>query len=405
MCHFAKVDSNNGGFRVICRHCFTFNLSFMKIKNTLLMLLLPMLAFAQTVTTISTNSGVTDDLLFDANGDLLGADYGGSAIYRVSLPDGASSIFADGFNTPNGLAFDHNGLLYMADNVGNKVYKIHPDGSSEVFASIYNPSGVIYYPLDSTLLVTSYLGDRIYKVTLDGDTSTFAMGGYLSGAPVGMDFDENGNLYVGNFDNTTIVKLTPTGEQDLITYGPAGGSYQGFIAYSNGYIYGTMYNRHKLFRTDLQGNYEIFLGSTAGSVDGDASVAKFKNPNGIVASPNGDTLYVSDYGTSNIRMITNLEGIPSSSSESSTAMQFSISPNPVAATAMALFELPHPAAASLVVYDQKGAIVAELLDCPSLPAGQHEVEVPAAAWPTGVYHVVLRLDDGQQVLTRKLVRG
>ncbi|MCF8243765.1 MAG: hypothetical protein K9J37_02390 [Saprospiraceae bacterium] len=377
----------------------------MNAKITLLFFLLPMLASTQTVTTISANSGATDDLIFDANGNLLGADYGGSAIYRISLPDGASSIFADGFNTPNGLAFDHNGLLYMADNVGNKVYKIFPDGSWEIFASIFNPSGLIYYPLDSTILATSYQGHRIFKITLSGDTSTFAAGGYLSGAPVGMDFDENGNLYVGNFDNTTIVKLSPSGDQELVTFGPGGGSNQGFIAYSNGYIYGTMYNKHKLFRTDLQGNYEIYLGSTAGSVDGDASVAKFNRPNGIVASPNGDTLYVSDYSTSNIRMITNLEGNPSGGSEALQAHNFSISPNPVGDLTVASFELAHPATASLLVYDQKGEIVTQLLENEVLEAGSHQFEVRTAYWPAGIYHVVLRLDDGRQVLTRNLVRN
>ncbi|MBI1227011.1 MAG: T9SS type A sorting domain-containing protein [Bacteroidetes bacterium] len=376
----------------------------MNLKITLFFILMPLLAVTQTVSTISANSGVTDDLIFDADGNLLGADYSGSAIYRISLPDGASSIFADGFNTPNGLAFDHNGLLYMADNIGNKVYKIFPDGSSEVFASIFNPSGLIYYPLDSTILATSYQGDRIFKITLNGDTSTFAAGGYLSGAPVGMDYDENGNLYVGNFDNTTIVKLLPNGEQELITFGPGGGSYQGFIAYSSGYIYGTMFNKNKLFRTDLQGNYEIYLGSTAGSVDGDANVAKFNRPNGIVASPNGDTLYVSDYTTSNIRMITNLEGNPSGSSEVLQAHVFSISPNPVGEMAVAIFELAHPATASLAVYDQKGRIVNQVLENESLGVGSHQVEVTTAQLPAGIYHAVLRLDDGQEVLTRKLVR-
>ncbi len=376
----------------------------MNLKITLLFIFLPWLASTQTVTTISANSGASDDLIFEANGNLLGADYGGSAIYRISLPDGASSIFADGFNTPNGLAFDHNGLLYMADNVGNKVYKILPDGSWEVFASIFNPSGLIYYPLDSTILATSYQGDRIFKITLSGDTSTFAMGGYLSGAPVGMDYDENGNLYVGNFDNTTIVKLSPSGEQELVTYGPGGGSYQGFIAYSNGYIYGTMFNKHKLFRTDLQGNYEVFLGSTVGSADGDASVAKFNRPNGIVASPNGDTLYVSDYGTSNIRMVTNLEGIPSSSLEALQAYNFSISPNPMGNLTVANFELAHPSTASLAVYDQKGEIISHLLENQALGAGNHQFEIPTAYWPAGIYHAVLRLDAGQKVLTRKLVR-
>ncbi|WP_144394553.1 Ig-like domain-containing protein [Pleionea sediminis] len=52
------------------------------------------------------------------------------------------------------------------------------------------------------------LGTTVYKVTPDGTISTAVTG--LSG-PLGSEFDSNGNLYVTNFNNGVITKVTPDG--------------------------------------------------------------------------------------------------------------------------------------------------------------------------------------------------
>ncbi|MEZ4952951.1 MAG: T9SS type A sorting domain-containing protein [Saprospiraceae bacterium] len=373
------------------------------LRITLLFLLVPTFLLAQTVTTISPNSGVTDDLVFDADGNLLGADYSGSAIYKVTLPDGTPSIFSDGYNTPNGLAFDSNGILYMADNIGNKIYKIFGDGSKEEFVSLVNPSGLIFELDSDTLIATSYMGDRLVKIAPDGTMITWTAGNNLSGGPVGLCYDEDGNLYVGNFDNRKITKILPDGSQQLLVQGPTSGPL-GFIAYANGYIYGTLFSTHKIFRTDLEGNAQVILGSTNGTVDGDASMAKFSAPNGILASKTGDTLYVSDFNTSNIRMITNLDDITSSREASFTVLEFTASPNPFMDMVTASFELEMSTNASLELTDATGRLIQKIVDQENMTAGKHQFEIEATDLPDGVYYLTLRLEKGQ-VLTQKIVRA
>ena len=219
-------------------------------KITLLLFFMPIWAFAQTVTTISPNSGISDDLIFDPDGHLLGADYNGSAVFKVTLPSGTSSVFSNGFNTPNGLAYDSDDQLYMADNLGNKIYKIFPDGSSEVFVEMFSPSGLIFQQGTDTLIATSYGGDKIVKIASDGTQSDWSVGGLLAGGPVGLCYDGQGNLYTSNFDDRKIIKLSPNGSQELLVQVPGSG-YLGFIDYANGYIYGTLYSNHKIFRADL----------------------------------------------------------------------------------------------------------------------------------------------------------
>ncbi len=53
-------------------------------------------------------------------------------IYRVT-PDGEVEPFVDGFGRPQGLAFDSDGSLYVADAVagGSAVYRVRPDRPSE----------------------------------------------------------------------------------------------------------------------------------------------------------------------------------------------------------------------------------------------------------------------------------
>jgi sugar lactone lactonase YvrE len=69
-------------------------------------------------------------------------------------------------------------------------------------------------------------------------------------------------------------------------------------------IYVADYGGHKIWYIPSGGSPSIFAGSTVGLVNGDAASAKFNGPSGVAISPDGSTVYVSDYGNSKIRMIT-----------------------------------------------------------------------------------------------------
>ena len=299
----------------------------------------PFTIFAQQVTTLNPDSGADDGIIFDSAGNLYGSHYIGSEVVKLNPDTWESEIYSDGFNTPNGLAFGADGNLYMADNIGNKIYRILSDGTKEIFVNnIINPSGLILEPDSDTLIATTYDGSKIVKIATDGTVVEFSAGGILNG-PVGLCYDDEGRLYTGNFGNRKIIRLEENGDQVLISQAPGNGSL-GFIAYAKGYIYGTLFTQHKIYRTDLMGNDTIILGGGAGNVDGDGTVAKFNRPNGIIASPSQDTLFVTDFATRSLRMITDLTPVISGTSEiNNNSIKLSIYPNPVATESSLELEL------------------------------------------------------------------
>jgi hypothetical protein len=212
-------------------------------------------------------------------------------------------------------------------------------------------------------------------------------------------------LYTGNFNNRKIIRLGDNGEQTLIGQAPGSSNqWLGFITYAKGYIYGTLFTQHEIYRMDLDGNGTVILGSTAGTIDGDASTAKFNGPNGIVATPSQDTLFVSDYNTRALRMITGLEdGTTSASTALAASLRWSLSPNPATDTSTLRFELQKSSSVSIQVFDQQGQLLLQLLDNQNLLAGPHQVYIPTAKLPKGSYTIQLSVDGGRPV-SRGLVK-
>ena len=356
---------------------------------------------AQNVSTIATNSGITDALVFNASGNLTGSDYYGGKIFEVDLSNGFSTLLAEGFTSANGLVFDSNGTLFLADNLGNTIYKIFPDGSREVFVNFFNPSSLIFELDSDTLIAASYAQKKIVKISPDGKITNWSSGGNLSGGPNGFVYDEMDNLYVCNFDDRKITQIHPDGSQTLITQAPGGGA-MGGIAYSNGFIYGSLLTTHKIFRTDLDGNGEIFLGSTIGTVDGDAAIAKFSSPNGILPSESGDTLYISDLNTSNIRMVTNL-GASVNTIEAETKSSFiTITPNPGRELLEISLDLLHAGGYSIDLYNGQGKHIKSILTASSLNPGIHQFKMDGSNLSPGHYYLLIQ-NGKDKIFTKKLV--
>lgn len=375
----------------------------MKHMTTVLLATWAGMAFlqAQTVTTITTSaSKIDDDIIFDAAGNLYGSNYNGSSVYKRT-PDGVESIFTSGLSSPNGMAFNDDETLILADNTGNKLYKVFPDGSKEIFVnSLAGPSGILRMHGSDTLLVTSYTTHKIWKVAPDGSMIVYLTHPQFNG-PVGMCYDDSLNLYVANFNDRKVFKVTPDGQITLFTQPPLG-QYIGFLAYANGFIYATAMNAHKIYKIDMNGNYIVWLGSTAGSTDGDAAVAKFSQPNGIRASPTGDTLYVSDFGTKRVRMITNLDGT-TATGELMPEWNVSVAPNPVKNDALVSFDLPGAAVLSLGLYNEEGRLVRQLVRGERLEQGRHQYVLAGSGLPAGVYFLHFQAIDTNQFFVRKVV--
>lgn len=260
---------------------------------------------AQSVTTLVNNPGTkfSDALILDNAGNLFCADYSGTSIFKMT-PNGIVTTFATGFNTPNGLAFDSGGNLYMCDNQGNAIYKMDAAGTIlDTFPAAF-PSGIIKDLNSDTLIFTEYSSQhRLMKLAPDGNISVFHVNNGLNG-PVGLAWNNN-ELYVGNFNNRRIYRV----EQDTLVYiatvPGSGNNALGFIASANGALYGTAFTTHKIYKIfpEFTDSVVLYAGSSNGNADGPIATATFSQPNGIIASAGGDSLYITEYASGRLRLI------------------------------------------------------------------------------------------------------
>lgn len=290
-----------------------------------LTLLVSMSVFSQgTVSTVVDSSAFrfTDDLIFDSSGNLYCADYSGDAVYKMT-PSGGLSIFADGMNTPNGIAFDSAENLFVCDNIGNAIYKINSSGVFVDTFQITAPSGIIKDASSDTMIYTTYGAEStIRKLAPNGTVTDFHVGSPLDG-PVGLAYCQN-ELYVANFSNREIYRVEPD-TLIFITQLPGTGSL-GFLAVVGDYLMATAFNTHKIYTVDpIAQTADLYSGGSAGHVNGPVTGARFNTPNGIVANATNDTIYISEYNSRRLRMITDFTA---SNPENSIEMNVEIFPNP-----------------------------------------------------------------------------
>jgi len=187
----------------------------------------------------------------DANGNVYVGDTFNYAIRKitaaglVSTLAGGTSDYVDGtstiakFQKPNQVAVDASGNVYFADPVNNAIRKITPAGQ----VSTIGGSAGFSYPLGVAAdgSVNVYVSDNgnclIRMITPAGVVSTLAGGGgtncgFVDGTgtvaqfsqPYGIAVDSSGNVYVADYGNNVVRKITAQG---VVTTLAGGGSVGG----------------------------------------------------------------------------------------------------------------------------------------------------------------------------------
>lgn len=353
--------------------------------------LLPLLAacslHAQLVTTILDAATQVDDALFrDPAGNLYGSHYMGSNVYRIA-PDGSVSTFVGGLNTPNGIAMNSLGQFYVADNNGNRIYQLANDGTPLDTFTVTNPSGLLKAWDSDTILFTQYLPDKLGKLAPDG-TITLALEGAPLNGPVGLAYTDEGTLYVANYTDRKIHRVVGDALEYVATVpGPSNGVL-GFITAGGETLYGTSWNTHSIYAIEPGYTDSVRLiagGNGQGNTDGDAATAQFNQPNGILAVAGGDTLYVSDFGSKNIRIIT---GVLTGVSEAIASKPLRILSDPAGDFIIISSESPWPYGGTCEIHDAQGRIVGSKV----MSAGVQLFTLPIQGLSPGVYTVTLRGD-------------
>ncbi|MFT5725827.1 MAG: sugar lactone lactonase YvrE, partial [Bacteroidia bacterium] len=182
-------------------------------------------------------------LIVDASGNIFVADGNNHRIRKitptgvVTTVAGSTSGYVDGigslakFTYPSDVDVDASGNLYVTDRYNNRIRKITTSGvvttiagSTSGFADgtgtsaqFNHPNGITLDPAKN-MYVSGFGNNRIRRITPLGVVTTIAgsIRGYQDGAgttakfylPIGIDADKNGNLYVADWRNSRIRKIT-----------------------------------------------------------------------------------------------------------------------------------------------------------------------------------------------------
>ena len=240
----------------------------------------------------------------DAAGNIYVADMGNNTI-RMVTPTGVVTTFAgsplaygrlDGtgsaasFTSPAGVALDSAGNVYVADT-GNHTIRM----------------------ITSAGVVTTLAGTAGTAGAADG-SGTSATFNY----PSGVAADSAGNVYVADYDNHTIRKITPAGQVTTLA-GTAGiiGHADGLGAAASfsypravtvdsaGNVYVADTGNHTIRKITPGGLVMTLAGSagSAGNADGAGNIARFNGPSCLAADQAGN-IFVADTNSSTIRKIT-----------------------------------------------------------------------------------------------------
>jgi len=358
------------------------------------------MALSQTVTTFT--DGTPDDgIAVDNLGNIYCAHYLGDTVFKFT-PTGEMTSFITGLNTPNGLAFNSSQELYVCDGQGQMIYKYDINGNQLASYPITgNPSGIIKSFEDDSMIFTIHTNNSIHKLAPDGTITDISLAPELN-TPVGLAMDENGTIYVGNYSNRKIYRVLQSGTVEYIAQLPTDGGALpnlGFITYGQGKIWGTTMGSDKIYYVNPNGvdDYTLFAGSTQGSDDGDISTATFNTPNGIYFNEADGTIYITDFGTKNLRIIS---GVLSISDPIVKKNEIQLFPNPVSDILNIKTELSTASIYSMTIYDLLGRIKYSSEEHPVTNLLLNSIDV--SSFENGTYF--MKLDSEGKTATERFIK-
>lgn len=249
------------------------------------------------------------------------------------------------FNTPNSVAVDGSGNVYVADRGNNTIRKVTNAGVVTTLAGSPGMSGTsdglgsaalfnnlcgVAVDAGGTIYVADSGNYTIRKVTADGTVTTLAgsPGQYgiadgtgsaaRFGFPVGIAVDAGGTLYVADASNHTIRKVTSSGVVTTLagTVGQIGmtdgtgtaaqfNQPNGVAVDKSGSLYVADTFNHAIRKVTSDGVVTTVAGNItlAGLLDGTGSLAMFNFPHSVTVDGSGN-LFVADTFNHTIRKVT-----------------------------------------------------------------------------------------------------
>lgn len=207
-------------------------------------------------------------------------------------PQGGQSVFATGLNTPNGLAFDSAGDLFVANEGSGTIDEfinnggvlsstpvLYASGLDDPFDLAFGPGGLLF--------ASEYGNGDIAEISSSGTVSTYATG--LAG-PEGLAFGTGLVLYVANHNGGSITSISAGGTKTTVVSDL--GSPSGLI----------VSGLEILESSQIGNDIDEIVSKTA-----ETYVSGLDDPNGI-ALDGADKLFEADTGSGDINEFTKTLG-------------------------------------------------------------------------------------------------
>ncbi len=231
-------------------------------------------------------------VVVDSNGNVIFADTGNHRVRQISPNGSITTIFGTGVPgysgdggpaaaaqivSPQGLALDGKGNLYVTDYSAHVIRKI-----------------------DSTGMVTTIAGTGVAGSSGSGGKATAAR---LNG-PYALAFDLVGNLYVAEDLNNAVRRITPDG--NIVTFASGINNPEGLAVDSANFVYISAWGDQRVVKVSPSGSMTVVAGSGNYGFAGDnasATAASLAGPQGLAIDSSG-VLWICDSGNNRIRKVT-----------------------------------------------------------------------------------------------------
>ncbi|MFY8325268.1 SMP-30/gluconolactonase/LRE family protein [Pseudoalteromonas sp. ZZD1] len=168
------------------------------------------------------NDSVGNGLQFDSQGNLYIADYVNHNILKVPANSQSVEVFAHNsdMNQPNDIAITKRGTLFASDpnwaNNTGKLWRINADGSTQLLEdNMGTTNGVAVNSDNSKLYVNESVQRVIWQYDLDSELNIINKQPLIKFDDHGMDgmrIDNQGNLFVARYGAGAVLKISPTGK-------------------------------------------------------------------------------------------------------------------------------------------------------------------------------------------------
>lgn len=299
----------------------------------------------------------------DSSGNMYIAEYADSRIRKVTSQGTISTIAGTGaagyggdngpaasaqLNSPEGVAVDAAGNVYIADVWNNRIRKISSsgtistvagnglisysgDGFAAIHAQLNAPEGVAV-DAAGMVYISDTANNRVRAISPGGVINTIAGNGTAGSSgdggpaasaqlnqPLGLALDAAGNLYIADFGNSRVRKVSPGGAISTVAgtnssgYAGDGGPATnaelsepfGVAVDGAGNLYISEFGNSRVRKVSADGTITTVAGTgstTYGGDGGPATNAALKGPEGVALDAAGN-LYIADTGNHRIRQV------------------------------------------------------------------------------------------------------